>query len=78
MGAIEATAVPVPADPDGAVTADELRRLLKINRATFYRWQKAGKFRRLEIQLGGGVRRRYARRLVEALLAGERVIRQTA
>jgi hypothetical protein len=61
--------------PD-AVLADELMQLLHIDRPTFYRWQKAGKFRRLEIHLGEGVRRRYSRKLVMALLDGELIVRR--
>jgi hypothetical protein len=78
MGERVATAPAAEGDRDDSVTADELRRRLHLERATFYRWQKMGKFRRLEVQLGSGVRRRYSRKLVEALLAGEKVIRQSA
>lgn len=54
-----------------AVTTIELRKLLHAERATFYRWEKQGRFRRLEIPLGRGTRKRYSRKLVMAFLNGE-------
>jgi hypothetical protein len=53
-----------------AVTAAELRDLLHLDKPTFYRWQRLGKFKRLEIDLGPRTHKRYSRKLVMALLNG--------
>ena len=58
-----------------AVTSAELRELLHLDKQAFYRWQKLGKFKLLEIPLGPRVHKRYSRKLVMALLSGERIRR---
>lgn len=61
----------VPEPRNDAVTSIELCRLLHAKRSTFYRWEKQGRFRRLEIPLGPRAHKRYSRKLVTAFLNGE-------
>jgi len=53
--------------------AKELRDLLHLDKQTFYRWARLGKFKLLEIPFGPHVRKRYSRKLVMALLSGEQI-----